>query len=706
MKLIPFYLISILFLITACHSTVSEYVNWSVYQGGKDSNQYSQLDEIDVSNASNLKVIWTYSSGDADTLKNRTQIQCNPLIIDGILYGSSPSLKFFALDASNGKEIWSFDPFAAEGYKQFGMGVNRGLAYWSDGSEKRLLVTAGSYLYSIDANTGKVDPQFGKAGKVDLHQGLDREVGDLFIVSNTPGIVFKELLILGSRVSESTGAAPGHIRAFNVKTGEQAWIFHTIPFPGEKGYESWPKNAWQYAGGANAWSGFSLDEERGIVYVPTGSAAWDFYGADRKGENLYANCLIALEAATGEHIWHYQFVKHDLWDRDLPAPPNLISIEKEGKKIDAVAQITKSAQIFVFDRETGEPIYPIIEEPVPPSKLEGEQAWPTQPVSSLPVFSRNRMKEEDITRRSPEAYAYVKAIWEKLDEGPHFIPPSENGAIILPGLDGGGEWGGAAFDESTGDLIVNASEMPWILQLLPHKATDNTPIGQGKQLYQSYCIACHGADLQGGDMFGAVPALANLKDRLAQPQIIATIQKGKGAMPSFEFLSEEQTQAIAAFLLELESEKNLEAILDKGSTYPYFFNGYKRFKDQDGYPALTPPWGTLNAVNLNTGTISWKVILGEYPALSKQGVKATGSESYGGPVVTAGGVVFMAGTIDEKFRVFDKSNGSLLWETQLPAAGFATPATYAIDGKQYVVIACGGGKLGQKSGDTYVAFAL
>ena len=699
------------FVFTACKNEKAlehpKYVNWSAYLGDKQSSQHSPLTQINKENVKNLKVAWEYRAGDADLEKNRTQIQCNPLVINGILYGSSPMLKFFALDAQTGKELWTFDPFEAETYKTFGMGVNRGLAYWTDGEEKRLLVTAGPHIYAINAADGTLFKDFGENGKVDLHDGLDRNVKELFINSNTPGIIYKDKLIMGCRVSESGGAAavPGHIRAYNVKTGQQEWIFHTIPHPGEYGYETWPAGAWQYSGGANAWAGFSLDEERGIVFAPTGSASFDYYGGDRIGENLFANSLIALDATTGERKWHFQTVHHDIWDRDLPAPPNLVTVTHEGKKIDAVAQITKSSYVFLFDRETGAPLFPIEEVPTKPSTLEGEQAWPTQPIPiKPPQFSRNRVTEKDLTTRTPEAHKYVKEIWEKASEGEHFIPLTEDGAIVFPGLDGGGEWGGAAFEPSSGNLIVNASEMPWVLSL--RKAGTQTNISKGKSIYNAFCLSCHGKDLEGGDMFGAVPSLKDLKDRMDDKMIAQILKNGKGAMPSISFLPDDQVKAISAFLLETEDAEKVEIAKDDSWPYPYFFNGFTRFQDHEGYPAITPPWGTLNAINLNTGEISWKVTLGEYPELMKAGMESMGSESYGGPVVSASGLIFMAGTLDEKFRVFDSSNGALLYETMLPAAGFATPAVYAIDGKQYVVIACGGGKLGEKSGDAYVAFSL
>ena len=703
-----FLLFGSCFYLIACTKTTStdQYVNWAHYLGDQSTNQYSPLTLIHKENVKELEQVWSYQTGDADSL-GRSQIQCNPLVIDGVLYGSTAKLQFFALDASTGEEIWRFDPFADHPYDQFGMGVNRGLAYWTDGKEERLLFTASSFLYAVDAKTGNIITGFGEQGRVDLHEGLDRDVTDQFIVSNTPGIVYKDKLILGMRVAEGTGAAPGHIRAYNIHTGSREWIFHTIPQEGEFGTETWPKGASQYAGGANAWAGMSLDEKRGIVFIPTGSASFDFYGGDRHGENLFANCLLALNAETGERIWHYQTVRHDLWDRDLPCPPNLIQLEKNGKTIDAVAQLTKSAHIFVFDRVNGEPLFPIEEVEVPASDLEGEIAWPTQPIPSLPQpFARSRMEEKDITKRTPEAHEYVKNIWKNLREGAPFVPPSKEGSIIFPGLDGGGEWGGGAFDPETANLIINASEMPWILQMLPFEQTEQqTKVAVGKGLYQSYCLSCHGPDLKGGTAFANVPSLEHLNERFDQIKLAAILERGKGAMPAFGFLSSEQVDALSTFLLELDAAEEL-AKEETAWPYPYYLNGYRRFEDQDGYPAITPPWGTLNAVNLQTGALSWKVTLGSFAELESAGGAPTGSESYGGPVVTAGGLVFIAATPDQKLRVFDKDTGELLVEKMLPAAGFATPAVYAIEGKQYVVIACGGGKLRKPSGDTYVAFSL
>lgn len=685
-------------------------VNWANYYGDPGRTHYSTLDQINTDNVAQLEVAWTYNSGDADT-SNRSQIQCNPLIIDGIMYGTSPKLKCFALDAATGKALWTFDPFEGN-YDMFGMGVNRGLAYWQHDKEQRILYCAGSFLYALDAKTGQLISSFGKDGKVDLHDGLGRDVHNFFVVANAPGVVYQDLFILGTRVSEATGAAPGHIRAYDVRTGEQKWIFHTIPQPGEFGYETWPPDAWQRVGGANSWCGVTLDEQRGWVFVPTGSASYDFYGGDRIGDNLFANCVLALDAKTGKRIWHYQTVHHDLWDRDLPSVPTLLTVEHEGKKIDAVAQPTKSGYIFLLNRETGEPLFPVEEVAVESSTLKGEQTAATQPIPTKPLpFARNRIDSADLSDLTPEDHAYALEVWRKSRSGKPFIPPTLEGTLLLPGFDGGGEWGGAAVDPSTNIMYVNANEMAWILKMNEyHAENDGSPVAIGKNVYQTQCMNCHGKDLQGASIY-KVPSLVGVKDRYSKEEITKFIKGGKGMMPSFGILSDQEIQSVIAFLFEEQS------IADKGAarkqpwhedvwSYPYVIEGYTRFKTPDGYPAIKPPWGTLNAINLNTGELVWKIPFGEHPDLVAKGIQQTGSENYGGAVVTAGGLLFIAATLDEKMHAYDKATGKLLWETQLPAAGYATPATYSVNGKQYVVIACGGGKLNTKSGDAYVAFAL
>jgi quinoprotein glucose dehydrogenase len=483
------------------------------------------------------------------------------------------------------------------------------------------------------------------------------------------------------------------------------WIFYTIPRPGEYGYETWPEGAYKKSGGANSWAGMTLDESTGIVYIPTGSASFDFWGGHRLGENLYANSLIALNATTGERIWHYQTIRHDMWDRDLPAPPNLVQINRGDSTIAAVAQITKSGRVFVFDRADGIPLFPIEEVEVPPSTLLGEEAWPSQPLPLLPPpFARQLFSEEEVTDISPEATAYVKEKIKELKFGYNFTPPSTEGTVIFPGFDGGGEWGGAAYDATTGLLYVNANEMPWILTMVP---TSSGKVSLGNSSYLSHCAMCHGPELK-GDITGAYPSLIDLDKRLKRDQVKALINNGKGRMPAFKQLNEDVKEHIIDYLFNAEKSDDTQS---QGATanidaVPYTTTGYNRFIDQEGYPAVKPPWGTLNAINLNKGTIEWKVPLGEFKELTERGIPQTGTENYGGPAVTAGGLVFIAASKDEHIRAFDKDTGEELWKYKLPVGGYATPAVYAVDGKQYVVIAAGGGKMGTPSGDYYIAFAL
>jgi quinoprotein glucose dehydrogenase len=679
--------------------------DWRTHGGDPGHLQHSPLDQINRGNVKTLAVAWTYRTGDA-AADNRTQIQCHPIIVGSVLYATSPKLKVFALDAATGRELWRFDPFGA-GAAETSLGVNRGVTFWEAGEDKRILVTAGQRLFALDAKTGKPVPTFGTAGSVSLLDGLDRDVTGLYVLSNTPGAIYKDLLILGTRVSEGPGAsAPGHIRAYDVHTGRIRWIFHTIPHPGELGYDTWPKDAWTRIGGANAWSGISVDEKRGLVFLPTGSAAFDFWGGNRQGANLFANCVLVLKAATGERVWHYQLFHHDLWDRDLPAAPVLVTVKRDGKDVDAVAQVTKSAQVFLFDRETGTPLFPIEERPVPASDLAGESAWPTQPVPVRPPpFARQALSEADLTDRTPAAHAAVLERLRAVRSGPPFIPPSAQGTVIFPGFDGGGEWGGSAFDPESGRLYVNANEMPWILTMVAiDRARESTDAAHGRVVYQQNCVACHGLEGK-GDPQSQYPPVAGIDKKLTRDAVGQLIAKGKGVMPSFGMLSEKQRAQLVAYLFG--DKPTTSAGEDPPDlTIPYTHTGYNRFLDPDGYPAVKPPWGTLNAIDLSKGEVVWKKVLGELPELTKKGLPPTGTENYGGPIVTAGGLVFIGATKDEKFRAFDKTSGEVLWEVSLPAGGYATPSTYSVGGKQYVVIAAGGGKMGTKSGDAYVAFAL
>jgi len=723
---------ALLLCMTACRNHVNgpDYSGWKTYAGSKDGIRYSSNDQLNTGNVAGLQVAWTYCSQDKDT-GNHSQNQCNPIMVDGVLYGVTPRVKLFALDAATGAIKWLFDPASlepdtAEQDPFAFFKVSRGVMYWQneDGTDKRILYSAGAKLFAINAANGQPIKSFGDKGYILLDIDLDRDTSSYnkFIAATTPGIIYKDLLITGMRVAESADAAPGHIRAFDIKTGKRAWIFHTIPQPGEKGYDTWEdKDAWKKFGGANSWAGMSLDEQRGILYVPTGSIGGDFYGGIRKGQNLFGNSLIALDAATGKYRWHYQFVHHDLWDRDLAANPNLVTIERDGKKIDAVAQITKHGYIFVFDRTNGQPVFPIKEVPVPASDLPGETPWPTQPIPALPEpFARQHFDSTQVWGLTPEKQTALMEKFRQVKYNTMFTPPSKSGVWIFPGFDGGGEWGGSAVDPETGILYVNSSELPWSLTMIDVPAKNGHDLsikGVGKTVYGKYCMSCHGTELKGNG--SSYPSLVELHKKYKPEQVQDIIEHGKNMMPAFTQLEPNEKQALLAFLMHLEDKEPASKAVAKAITaasvdekksildeVPYTMTGYNRFLDSDGYPGIKPPWGTLNAVDLNSGKLLWKVPLGEYTELSKKGIPPTGTENYGGPLVTKGGLVFIAATKDEKIRAFDKASGKVLWEAPLPAAGYATPATYMVNGRQYVVIACGGGKIGSRSGDSYVAFAL
>jgi quinoprotein glucose dehydrogenase len=671
--------------------------DWPAYGGGPAQIRYSTLKQIDRANASRLRVAWTFDTGDAFP---GSEFQCNPLVIGGVLYAVTPSANVVALDAAKGTLKWRFNPDPA--HKPLFKIRLRGVTWWSDGNEARIYTAWRQYLYSLDAQTGKPDPYFGDNGRIDLRDNLGREPRNMVSLT-TPGIVYKDLLIIGSLISETLPASPGDIRAYDVRDGKLRWIFHTIPRPGEFGYDTWPKDAWTYIGSANNWSGMSLDTQRGLLYVPTGSAAFDFYGANRTGDDLFANSLIALKADTGERVWHFQEVHHDIWDRDLPSPPSLVTIRRNGRDIDAVAQTTKQGFLYVFDRVTGKSLFPVEERAVPSSDLEGEITAKTQPFPlEPPPFARQILTADMLTRRTSAAHRAVLAEFRKLRSAGQFVPGSREGTIIFPGFDGGAEWGGSAVDPETGVLYVNANEMAWILRMLEqHPASPNT---SGKELYMTNCAACHRADLSGGPP--EFPSLKKLSERYSDWEVKTILSAGTGRMPSFARLGPDGLNAVVGYVLRGENE-SVHAETTPALFMKYLNNGYQKFLDPDGYPAVKPPWGTLNAIDLSTGRFKWKIPLGEYPELAAKGTKHTGSENYGGPIVTAGGVLFIGATCyDKKLRAFDKDTGKLLWETTLPFAGNATPATYEAGGRQFIVISAGGGKSKDPSGGTIVAFAL
>jgi quinoprotein glucose dehydrogenase len=674
--------------------------SWPTNQGAPGNGHYSPLTQINRENVSQLAVAWTYDTHETGGL------QTCPIIIDGVLYAVTPFQKVFALDAATGKELWKFDSGIP------GTQPIRGVAFWSsdkssdpdhNASQKRILVGVMYYLYALDAATGRPIPSFGQNGRIDLREGLGRPVADAWVSLTSPGVIYKDEIIVGGRNSETLPAAPGDVRAFDVRTGKLRWSFHTIPHPGEFGYDTWPADAWKSSGAANNWSGMAVDTEKGIVYVPTGSAAFDFYGGDRIGDDLFANTLLALNADTGERIWHFQGVRHDIWDRDFPSAPALVTIHRDGLAIDAVAQTTKQGFVYLFNRATGEPLFPLEYKKYPPSTIPGEKAAAEQPLPTKPApYARQLLTEDMLSNRTAEVHADALARFKAARSQGQFLPFSlGQDTVIFPGFDGGGEWGGPAVDPESAILYVNSNEMAWLAAL-----GENTGGGgSSRSLYLSQCAICHGDKMAGSPP--AIPSLVTVGSRLSPAQIASTIKTGKGRMPGFANFSSEQLGSLVDFLTNGESkEVTSTAPIPPGMKYR--FTGYRRFLDAEGYPEIAPPWGTLNAIDLNTGEYAWKINLGEFPELAAKGMTDTGSENYGGPVVTAGGLLFIAATnYDKKFRTFDKSTGKLLWQTTLPFAGNATPASYSVNGRQFIVIAAGGGKdLKSPSGGVYVAFSL
>jgi quinoprotein glucose dehydrogenase len=696
----------------ASASTHAQNTDWPAYNGNVNGDHYSVLTQINRTNVAHLQQAWIYDTGEKGNLET------NPLVIGRTLVGFTNSGKVFALDAATGKRLWLFDPAVEVHDPTIGGAAqpSRGFSYWTDGHEARLFAGSMNYLYAIDPGTGHLIPSFGDEGRLDLRKGLRDSEGyeKQSIALTTPGLIYKDLIIVGGRNPETHPAPPGDIRAFDVHSGALRWTFHTIPHPGEFGYETWPDGAWQSAGAANNWAGMTLDAERGILYAPTGSPVFDFYGGDRLGNDLFADTLLALDANTGQRLWHFQGVHHDIWDRDFPAPPALLTVTHNGKPTDAIAQTTKQGVVYLFDRVTGAPLFPIEEKPFPPSDLQGEKASPTQPWPTEPApFARQRVTENDLTNRTPAAHAWAVQALNGMRSDGQFVPfTSGKSTIILPGFDGGAEWGGPAVDPKTGILYVNANEMAWTGELgrtEPHASG-------GAALYATQCSICHGATRAGSPP--AFPSLIDVTTRLTDDQIRQIVAHGRGRMVGFPSLDPAKVSELLDYLRTSAGPTGERAGAPQStsqSTSPsggpaieYHFTGYNKFLDPDGYPAIAPPWGTLSAIDLNTGKFLWKIPLGEYPALAAQGLTNTGSENYGGPIVTAGGVLFIGATVyDHKFRAFDISTGQLLWETTLPFAGIATPATYSIDGKQYVVIAASGGRDPKSPvGGSYVAFSL
>jgi quinoprotein glucose dehydrogenase len=683
--------------------------DWPVYRGDPKGNQYSPLAQIHAANVHRLERAWEYKTGDAN---ERSTMHANPIVVDGVMYVTTPSLKAVALNAATGKEMWVFDPAKYNNGNVVRL-RNRGVTYWKGTAGDRIFHFVRDRAYAVDAKSGALITSFGTNGFIDLRQNLGVDPASAVIEMTSPGAVFKNILIIASRVNESYDASPGHIRGYDTVTGALKWIFHTIPKEGQVGYDTWKWVTGETYGGANAWGGVTIDEQRGWVFAATGSATEDFYGGFRKGDNLFANSVLALDALTGERKWHFQTVRHDIWDYDNPPAPILVTIGSGPTAKDAVVQLTKMGFTFVLDRDTGKPLFPVHEVAVPRSTVPGEETAPTQlvPLKPQPLVRQN-LTEADLTNITPEARAQALKDFRRYLSGPIFTPPSLQGTITTPGHLGGAEWHGASFDPMLNMLYVNVNEAPTINRLRPvhdgpGAAVD--PVALGRQIYDRTCASCHGAARQGTPPH--TPALVDLK-RTAK-EIEAVIAEGRNAMPAFRQFRARELGALAAFLKTPPEARGRDArgALPDPSTQPgtdrYTIDGYPLFLDPHGVPAIAPPWGTLNAIDLVKGEIAWRVPLGEYPQLAAKGIRHTGTLNFGGAIATAGGVIVIAATADEKIRAFEKSSGRVLWEHQLPAGGYATPSIYMIDGRQYIAIAAGGsGKNATKSGDSIIAFAL
>jgi quinoprotein glucose dehydrogenase len=612
--------LTIVTLLLSTRRVSAQNIDWPNVGNDKGGTRYARLRQINTGNVSGLEVAWTYHTGDGGS-GNSTTIECTPIVIDQVMYVTTAKTKVVALDAGTGQEKWRFDPYGPgmtyNPIRASG-GVNRGVAHWSDGrpsGQRRIFLGASdARLISLDAKTGLPDLAFGKDGVVDLRAGIEWDISYINYGPTSAPAVFENLVIVGFSNAEGQPNAPGDVRAFNARTGKEVWRFHTVPRPGEPYHETWEGDSWVKRGGANAWGGFTIDEKRGIVFCGTGSCSNDYYGGDRKGDNLFANCTLALDARTGKRLWHFQTVHHDTWDYDTPCPPVLVTVKRGGRTIDAVAQLTKVGMCFLFERESGKPVYDIVERPVPLSEVPGEESSPTQPFPvKPPPYAPQGFRDAEVTDISEEARTEILAKIKETRRGAMYTPPSLEGTVVAPGWHGGSTWAGGAFDPTNGTLYFNSNNAPVVFKVS---------------------------------------------------------KRGSGPLD-----------------------------------YSPVSLGYLR--DKNGYLGSKPPWGLVNAIDLSKGDFAWRSVLGEYAELKAKGVSPTGTENFGGVIVTAGGLVFIGGSADEMFHAFDKKTGKLLWETRLPAGGYATPCTYMVNGRQYVVIAAGGGgKLGTRSGDSFVAFAL
>jgi quinoprotein glucose dehydrogenase len=705
---------------------------WREYGGNSDSSNYSVLKQINLANVSKLQVAWTSPTGD------QASYAASPIVVDRTMYAFAKNGALIAMDAGTGQEIWVHPlPQGALATRQ------RGMSYWEsqDRSDRRILIAWGLFLYAIDAQTGKGIDSFGTHGRVDLREGLGRDPQTIGrIQSGGPGRVFENLIIMGSSTGEAYVSPPGDIRAYDVRSGRLAWTFHTVPHPGEVGYNTWPKDAWQYIGGVNDWGDMTIDEKRGMVFLPLGSPTYDFYGGDRKGDNLFGNCVLALDARTGKYLWHFQAIHHDLWDYDLVSAPQLLTVQHDGKPVDVVAQAGKNGFLYVLERDTGKPLWPIEERPVPKSDVPGEFASPTQPFPTKPPpFARQKFTVNDLNPylSKEDRERYRGFMLEARNEGIYTPASRDRFVVNMPGHSGGSAQFSTSADGGSGLMYVVSFDGPAFLKLetSPAATSNNSYYGplvpgrqgceayncaqgaaiagaqgpsgsaetgsgstaQGRTVYQQNCQACHGSNLAGT---GAAPSLQGIAQRLGEQAIRGTIRQGGGQMPAFTTFSDSSLNDLIAFL----RNPGEVAAPDQADETPYpagvrapaqrYYSGY-------GFsPGLIgPPWSTLTAYDLNTGTIQW-----QRPYGSSVGVGTADNDngilqfhsSKSSVVVTAGGLLFSA-TTDRKFRAYDQKTGRVVWSTDLPDRSMGIPAVYELDGREYVVISTRG---------AYMAFAL
>ena len=662
---------------------VKQFRGWPRSQGDNGARRYSALDRINKANVRDLAVAWTYRSGDG-----AANIQCTPIVVDGVMFAPTPGRAIVAVDAATGKEIWRRTLPAVTRPRLQDAPARRGLVYWpGDGTvPARVLFGFGDWIYSVDPRTGEPTPGFGEGGRVEIPTS-----------ATASGAIFKNVYV--------TCGLFGDVYGYDLRDGRMLWRFRSVPRDGEFGAETW--NGPQQ--GANGWSGLSLDDQRGIAFVAFGAPRPDMVGIGRLGDNLFSNCVVALDATTGRRIWHFQDVRHDIWDLDVCAPPNLVTIRREGREVDAVVGMAKSGHLTLLDRLTGRPVFPWRLRRAPVSNLPGEVTSPYQPDPELPEpVSRMEFHPDMITDRTPEAREFVRQVVAKSTYG-FFQPFTEGVPNLFIGSRGGAEWSGGAIDVPTGRLYVTSNR--WVSRVTvirpdERERNPNQPPSAGEKVYQHYCATCHGPD-RGG--LGVAPPLYALGNRLKDADVLALLENGRGAMPPNPLIGDEEKRDLLDFLFRRNQPAATLRRGDGKEQPRYTFDGFKFLTDHEGYPGIKPPWGLLNCYDLGTGRALWRVPLGELEKLTAQGVPKTGSQNLGGATVTAGGLVFVAGTEDERIRAFDADNGAELWSAKLPFAGTAAPAVYEVGGRQYVVItATGGGRVGGPSGagDAYVAFAL